>query len=620
MCGICGIVNRASDARVSRDVLIDMRDVMTHRGPDDEGLYINENVGLGFRRLSIVDLASGHQPMANETGDVWLIFNGEIYNHADLRRELTLKGHLYKTKSDTESILHLYEEEGIDGFQKMNGMFGIAIWDDRKKRLVLVRDRLGIKPLYYSQTSNGFVFASEIKSILKSGMIKAKLNLRGLEEYFTFRFVAGEKTLFDGIYNLLPGHILILQDGKIQIRKFWDLPQAETLENADLDQTVDQLGELLNDSVRLRLMSDVPLGTFCSGGVDSSLVSAYAVKLSNLRLNTFSVGFQEASFDESHYAKMVSDKYETRHHQLVVDNRTFADSLPDLIWYNDEPLNHTNSIQIYHISKLAKEFVTVVLTGEGSDELFGGYPRYLIAKMYSMLFWAPPALKNMTRSLAGLFPMRRVNKLARSLPLSIRDVITLNAALVDRSLARSILLISEGDDFLETRIGLLAGLEIDRDNLMESLIRLDLKSYLVSILNRQDKMSMAASIESRVPFLDYRLVEWGARIPFRLKTDGLETKIIVKKLGERFLPRKVVYRRKSGFGVPVSEWLRDKNGMGKYLALFEEPRFRERGYLKTETVRGLAREHLSGKCDHGEILWELINLELWHRIFIENSL
>ncbi len=620
MCGICGIVNFEEENTVDKDTLVKMRDTMIHRGPDDEGIYLNRNVGLGFRRLSIVDIKLGHQPMCNEDGSIWIIFNGEIYNHNELRGDLISKGHTYRTKCDTESIIHLYEEEGIEGFGKMNGMFALAIWDDRRKRLVLVRDRLGIKPLYLSQSKEGLIFASEIKAIVESKKVKNELNVEGLCEYLMFRFLAGEQTMFKGITNLLPGHILIFQKGKIETRRFWDFPNPEEILSLDEKNAINQLDELLSDSVKLRLMSDVPLGTFCSGGLDSSLTSAYAARLSNLNLNTFSVGFHEAAFDESRYAEMVSKKYGTRHHQLKVDNLTFADSLPRLIWHNDEPLNHANSVQIYHISKLAKQFVTVVLTGEGADELFAGYPRYLIAGAYQNFLWMPQFARYLLRELSRWGYSRRAKKLGQFLPLSLPEATVLNSCSADWTFVNRILKVnSDPHSIIESRLSLLEDANLTPENKVQNLLRLELKTYLVSILNRQDKMSMAASVEARVPFLDYRLVEWGLRIPIGLKLKGFQTKFIVKRLGERMLPKEIVHRKKSGFGVPISSWLRDKKGMGRYLDLFSEPRFEQRDYLKTQVVQRLAQEHLSGKADHGEILWGLINLELWHRIFLDGG-
>ncbi len=620
MCGICGIVNIDPDNKVDHETIVSMRDTMIHRGPDDAGIYMNENVGFGFRRLSIIDLKHGRQPMCNEDGSIWIIFNGEIYNHSVLRTELISRGHIFKTNCDTESIIHLYEEFAIEGFKKMNGMFAFAIWDNNKRKLILARDRLGIKPLYTFNTGEGLAFGSEIKSLLKYGKVPKELNYDSLPEYFIFRFPSGDKTMFKGIKNVLPGQVLTFQNGNIESELIWDLTDFRNVPGINESEALSQFEELLMDSVKLRLMSDVPLGTFCSGGIDSSLVSAYAQNLSGLNLNTFSVGFKEADFDESYYAELVSQKFRTIHHKLRVDNETFARSLPGLIWHNDEPLNHANSVQIYHISKLAKQFVTVVLTGEGADELFGGYPRYLIAQACRKLGRFPPFFRNFAGALAALGPSRKLKKLFMFLPLSLQEIITFNSYFTDwKSLGKILDLDFNSDSILNSRLSLLGHYDLRIDNVMENLFKLELKTYLVSILNRQDKMSMAASIESRVPFLDHRLVEWGLGIPVGLKLRGVQTKYIIKKLSERMLPGEVIYRKKSGFGVPVSNWLRDKNGLGKFLDLITEPKSKQRGYLNSKEIDRLVSQHLSNRSDHGDILWEILNLELWNRIFIDSE-
>jgi asparagine synthase (glutamine-hydrolysing) len=619
MCGICGIVNIHEEDHVAENVLVRMRDCMSHRGPDDWGLYINKNVGLGFRRLSIIDLKYGHQPMCNEDGSVWIVFNGEIYNHDDIRKELISRGHIFRTRADTESIIHLYEEEGVRGIEKLNGMFAIALWDSQKAALVMARDRLGIKPLYYTFTENGIVFGSEIKAILENDTVKRGLNAGCLAEYLTFRYIANEKTLFENVVCLRPGHVLLFQNGKTTLRKYWDLPDSLDEAVISKDEAVNGLEELLKNSVKLRLMSDVPLGAFCSGGVDSSLVTAMASQQSDLRLNTFSVGFHESDYDESAFAKMVSEKYSTIHHPLRIDNAAFAESLPSLVWHNDEPLNHANSVQIYHISKLAKETVTVVLTGEGADELFAGYPRYLIARTCRNILTMPRVLRNLLGIAASLTPSRRMRKLGLFLPRDIDEIVVFNSFYVKQTLIRTILDIEyDYRQIIDSRISLLDTRAFSPDKMLDTLLYLELKTYLASILNRQDKMSMAAGIEARVPFLDHRLVEYGLRIPLKYKLTGLETKAVVKKLAERMLPREIVYRRKSGFGVPVPSWLRDKKGLGRYLELLSEPRFKQRGYFKPALVERLVAEHLAKRDDHSDILWELINLELWLRAFIDN--
>jgi len=619
MCGICGIINHDHANPVDAGTLERMKAVITHRGPDDHGTHIDGGAGLGFRRLSIIDLKLGHQPMSNEDGSVWVVFNGEIYNHEDIRGELIARGHQYKTRCDTETIIHLYEEEGINAFSRLNGMFALAIWDGRKKRAILVRDRLGIKPLYYVQNGGRLIFGSEIKTILEAAPDCREVNVDCVPEYLTFRYPAGEQTMFRDIRCLLPGHILTLQDGRTTIEKFWDLPDPQDTFSVKENTLMEQLDELLNNSVKLRLMSDVPLGSFCSGGVDSGLTTAYATKHGKLGIDTFSVGFDEADFDESLFAKMVSDRYQTRHHTLTINNRKFADSLPKIIWYYDEPLNHANSVPIHHIAKLARQFVTVVLTGEGSDELFAGYPRYNIAKIYSKAMAVPRFGRALFKKAVDLTSMRRVRKLGYFMPMSPSEVAVYNASFVERPFVRDLLPESAVNSALEYRYSFTHNPEIGRRDLLTRLWRLDMKTYLVSLLHRMDKMTMAASIEARVPFLDHRVVEWGLRVPPTLKINGFTNKYLVKKLGVTLLPREVIFRGKSGFGVPIGRWARDDKLLGRYLKLFAEPEFTNRDYLNVGRVRQVVSEHLEGKTDHGEVLWNLINLELWHRIFIDRQ-
>jgi asparagine synthase (glutamine-hydrolysing) len=619
MCGICGIVNYKSGQPVSQPELIRIKETLRHRGPDDDGVYLRDQVGFGFRRLSIIDLGLGHQPMSNEDGSVWIVFNGEIYNHVVLRKDLIAKGHVYRTRTDTETIIHLYEEKGVDGLKKLNGMFALAIWDEKKQRLVLARDRVGIKPLYYCVTNHGLVFGSEIKAVVESDSVNAVLNEEALEEYFTFRFVSGERTIFKNISALLPGHTLVCENGTFRIQQFWDLPAPDAELTLSEQQVISGLDELLHDSVTLRLMSDVPLGTMCSGGVDSSLTTACAAEHMTAGLNTFSVGFEETEYDESAYAELVSRRFNTEHHKLVVSGRDFAESLPRMIWFNDEPLNHPNSVQIYQISKLAREFVTVVLTGEGADELFAGYPRYLIPKIGSQASILPVTIRKIADSVLKLTPSRRLKKLGRYLPLSLEEMAVLNASFVESEQVASLLAPSLSGNSFDYRYRVLTQSPLTQKNILRALAYLEFKTYLVSILNRMDKMSMAASIEGRVPFLDHRLVEWGMQLPVKHKLKGMQTKYAVKKLAERYLPNEVVHRRKSGFGVPLGEWFRNPTALGRYFDLFKERRYAERGYIRKEVVDTLVREHLEGKHDHSELLWLTVNLELWHRIYLEKE-
>ncbi len=619
MCGICGVVDIYANKKIDESVIKKMTDVISHRGPDDEGLHLSKKCGLGFRRLSIIDLALGHQPMCNEHGDIWIVFNGEIYNHKKIRQELESKGHIYKTKTDTETIIHLYEEDGIDGLKKMNGMFAFAIWDSSKNRLVIARDRLGIKPLHYTVSDNCIIFGSEIKSILEHPAVLPELNTQGLEELLTFRYISGDKTAFKGISNLLPGHVMVCQNGNITISKFWDIAIPDESMDIDEKQAIDTLEKYLKSSVELRLMSDVPVGTFCSGGVDSSLTTAYAKLVGNSELHTFSVGFHEKQWDETPYAAMVAERYGTNHHVLRMDGKTYADSLPKLIWYHDIPIYHPSTILIYHVSKLAREYVTVVLTGEGADEDFGGYPRYLIPREYARFEKIPLTARKVLGNLINCIPHRKLKKIGSVLPFTPEEVILYNGAYVPPHFIKS-LICSDAEQELNYRRSVISKTNLDSCNLVEATMLSDMKNYIPSLLHRLDKMTMATSIEGRVPFMDHNLVEWAFQVPLQLKIRGLKNKYIVKKLGEKMLPHKVIYRQKVGFGVPIVDWLRDRNGLGRYLAMFFEDQFKDRGLVDSTMVNNLVSEHLAGKSNHCEILWSLINLELWLRIFVDKTL
>lgn len=620
MCGICGLFNHDPARPVAEEVLASMTAVLEHRGPDDSGMHCEGPVGLGFRRLSIVDLSAGHQPMTNEDGTLWIVFNGEIYNHLDIRKDLEARGHRYRTRADTETILHLYEEEGVEGFSRMIGMFAFAIWDGPLRRLVLARDRLGIKPLHYAEVNGGLAFASEVKALLRHPEVSARLDSDSVHEFLTFRYVAGEKSLFQGIRNLLPGHLLICEGGTVKDRTFWDVGLQAADPALTEESALEELEERLSDSVRLRLMSDVPLGTFCSGGVDSGLTTALARRYHDAELNTFSVGFHEPAWDETHFAEKVSTRYGTRHHVIRVDAATYADSLPRLIWYHDDPLYHPSSVLIYHVSRLARQHVTVVLTGEGADELFGGYPRFLIPRAIGKVRWIPKGVRRIVAAGLEHLPGHRGRKLAQTLPLSLKEAVLFNAAYTPPARVTALLRNPWPEDALAHRLSFLRDLEAGGDRSVERAMLLDLKVYIPSLLHRQDKMSMAASIESRVPFLDHRLVEWAGRVPLSLKIRGVQNKYIVKKLGEKYLPHEAIYRQKSGFGVPVAEWLRNPEGLGRFLPLLEGGKAEIGHLFREEKLAEYVREHREGKRNHAELLWSLLNLELWHRIFVSGNM
>jgi asparagine synthase (glutamine-hydrolysing) len=614
MCGIAGLIDRRGDG-VSADTLLRMQGSLTHRGPDDAGIYVNENVGLVHTRLSIIDLGTGHQPMCNEDGTIWIVFNGEIYNYKELQVDLAAKGHAFRTSCDTEVIVHLYEEYGLDCASHLNGMFAFAIWDQNARRLLLARDRMGVKPLYYAITDRHFVFGSEVKALFQSRAIEPECNEHRIPEYLVFRAVAGTETLFKNVRHVPPGHVLVLESGEPKLSAYWSLGRHPLDEASDEGEYIDRVSALLEDSVRLRLRSDVPLGTFCSGGIDSSLVTAVAAKMQGAPLNTFSVGFEEEAYDERKYARLVSQRYGTKHHEVVVGNQSFSEALPDAIRLNDEPLTHPNSVPLLLLSRHAKKFVTVILTGEGADELFGGYPRYLIP-LLALKYQALPAVaRTLVACGLQLSGNRRAHKLRHALSLNARELGVYNSSFVDRSVCEALWVKGAVDDSFSTRLGW----ALSAGDFFPGFFRWEMQSYLSAILMRQDKMTMGAAIESRVPFLDYRLVEYSDTIPHHWKFKRLQSKYLIKRLAAQHLPQEVVYRQKSGFGVPLAAWLRDSSGLGRYLAVLQDTTFKQRGYFDQQLVNGMISAHRQGSADHAEILWTMINLELWFRMFIDGA-
>ena len=591
---------------------------MTHRGPDGAGLLIEAGVGLGHRRLSIVDVSGGHQPLSNEDDSLWIVFNGEIYNHERLRRLLMGKGHTFKTRSDTEAIVHLYEEYGPDCVDHLNGMFAFAIWDRRARRLFLARDRMGVKPLYYWQGQGVFLFASEIKSLLAWEHVRASIRSECIPEYLVFRHLGGNRTFFEGIRTLEPGHCMMVSDSGTQKRRYWHLPFNHEPDRTTLADRVEELDHLLEDSVKLRLMSEVPLGTYCSGGVDSSLVTAYTAGLTSTALNTFSVGFEDPELDESEQARLASRVCETAHHPLTVTEQMFADTLSQAIWFHDQPLNHANSIPILLLSRLAKKSVTVMLSGEGSDELFGGYPRYRMLGVRSMVGGIPASLVSPGRWVLKKVRARRLDKLLGALGQPLQEMIVTNAAFVDEVSARNVCLLDKQWMWTD-RDARLAEAQAQGVDPFAWLSYLDLTQYLVSLLDRQDKMSMAAGIESRVPFLDYRVVQLALQLGRDKKISLTENKIIVKRLAERYLPSEIIYRQKSGFGVPLARWFRNRHGLGRYLDFLASSAFRQRGIWNLVEVDRMIDQHVAGHKDHSELLWELLNMEIWSATYLDGN-
>ena len=627
MCGIVGIVNLNSGEPVDETRLICMRDVLRHRGPDGEGLYVNGPVGLGHRRLAIVDVAGGHQPMANEDESVWVILNGEIYNHATLRPGLQGRGHRYRTSSDTETILHLYEEEGDRCVERLQGMFAFAVWDRPRERLLLARDRLGIKPLYYAVTDHELLFASEIKAILVASSRRPALNEAILPEFLATRFVAGEDTFFRGIRKLMPGHTLSWSRAEgFRARRYWRLPAAVDEIHVPLREAAQEVRVKLEAAVRSHLMSDVPLGLFLSGGIDSSGLAALMAPLVAEPIRTFAVGFSDPDANELDYARLVARSVGAEHREVVVSPSEFFAALPELIWHEDEPIAFSSSVPLYFVSRLARDHVKVVLTGEGADELFLGYNRYRIAAWNERLgraYWTvtPGPLRAGIRSAIHNLPWR-LRRYAERTPLALepgmRTLFFENSAVFSgrfqRALLRDPAMLTDRDPYAEA----LRCYDEARGGSLNRMSHTDMQTYLVELLMKQDQMSMAASIESRVPFLDHEFVEHAVTLPGRYKLRGWQTKAVLREALRDLIPPQILARRKMGFPVPVGRWLR-----GSFWPMVEEfvlgSRALQRGLFEPSFLRRLADEHRTGRAEHGDRLWLLANLEIWQRIFLDGE-
>jgi asparagine synthase (glutamine-hydrolysing) len=626
MCGIVGILRLDSGPFVDRPRLVRMRDVIRHRGPDGEGLHISGPVGLGHRRLAIVDVALGHQPMTNEDGTAWITFNGEIYNHASLRPALEASGHTYKTRSDTETILHLYEEEGERCVERLSGMFAFAIWDENKRELLLARDRLGIKPLYYAVKGNELLFGSEIKAILEAGL-RPELNEQVVPEYLATRYVSGSRTLFRGIEVLEPGHTLRWnrQDG-FRKRRYWSIPPVATNDSRTQAQAADELLPRLRDAVESHLMSDVPLGLFLSGGIDSSGLLGLMAPLVRTPVRTFAVGFDEGLANELAYARLAAQQAGAIHQEIVISPARFFAELPHLIWHEDEPLAFSSSVPLYFLSRLASESVKVALTGEGADELFLGYNRYRatawnerFGNAYASL--VPKSAREGIRGLVGRLPREARRYLDRSFlgrPAGVRSLFCDNFAVFDAARRERLVEENVRAQSADPHAAEMRHYEDASGTSLDRMSRVDLQTYLVRLLMKQDRMSMAASIESRVPFLDDSLVEHVAALPAHLKLRGLTTKAVLRDALKRHVPREILTRPKMGFPVPLRAWLQDRfQPVVREFVLSR--RAMGRGLFEPIELTRLASEHRSGLVDHSERLWLLINLEIWNRVFIERE-
>ncbi len=621
MCGVAGLVTTAP-ASASVMHLGRMTEALRHRGPDNFGFYHDDWAHLGHRRLSIIDVSGGAQPMANETSTLWITYNGEIYNHAGLRAALERSGHRYQTRSDTETVLHAYEQHGPACLDLFRGMFAFAIWDRSARRLFCTRDRLGIKPFYYYWDGRLFAFASEIKALFEHPSISPELDDESLPEALAFGYTSGDRTLFRGVRKLMPGHHLTLDLNQARpqprIERYWDVPASEA--QAVGEDWTGETRRRLEESVQMRLMSDVPLGMFLSGGVDSSAIAALIQRTAGGPLKTFAVGYREAPFSELKYASHVARAIGTEHHEIVIGREEFFNTLPRLIWHEDEPIAWPSSVALYFVSKLGSAHVKVVLTGEGADELFGGYERYRAhilnrrgaARVPARVRRWIGARAAASRLLSA--PMRRKllhTFLARGSSLESMYLDNFYCAFSQEERER-LLAARPGDAYTNF---LCYWNQRPDSSALARMLYADQKTYLVELLMKQDQMSMACSIESRVPFLDHTLVEFAARIPDGMKIRGGVQKYVLKKAVRDLLPRRIIHRKKMGFPTPLRQWLLGASAEPLYQTLRSRDGLLA-AYLDPQQIETLIERHRSGFEDATDRIWRLLNLQIWGDLFL----
>lgn len=633
MCGICGIAVTSDGPRISSEILTGMCRQLVHRGPDDEGFYVDDNVGLGNRRLSIIDVEGGHQPLANEDGSIWIAYNGEAYNFSEIRDELIGRGHAFKTRSDTETMVHAYEEWGPAFVQRFRGMFAFALWDKKKRRLLLVRDRVGVKPLYYTRLTDGtLVFGSELKAILAYPAVKREIDPNALDLFLTLEYIPAPYSIFKNIFKLPAGCFLTYDDGRIAVEKYWDIepgrPEDESTRKRSLPSLMDELYALLKESVKLRLISDVPLGAFLSGGIDSSTVVGLMRELGASPLRTFSIGFKDASYDELAHARRIAKLFDTVHEELIIEPRAL-ELTEKLIRHLDEPLGDFSIFPTFLVSQMARAHVKVALSGDGGDEIFAGYEHYQAQRIsrFPLVGAGAEAAGHVTSRLRpGERKKGPWNKFRRFTQAFDNEK--------DLRHMRWMMFLSErAKDSLYTEAlkRQLGGIESLRERapfnrIFDRLkgfdrttgeLYLDLKTYLVDdIMVKVDRMSMATSLEAREPFLDHKLIEFAFRLPGKLKLHGLTTKWIFKKTVERLLPKENIYRRKEGFSIPIKHWLRVelRDLMENYLS---EKRIAEGGLFQYAPIREMMDGHIRGRENYSHQLWALMIFEIWRETYLK---
>ena len=629
MCGICGIYNHGSGLPVTLEALKAMNDLIVHRGPDDEGYFIHENAGLAMRRLSIIDLSTGHQPITNEDETCWIVFNGEIYNFQELREGLLARGHKFRTKSDTEVILHLYEEMGPDFPKALRGMFAVAVWDKRRRRLTLARDRLGKKPLYYAVTPSSIAFASELRCLLTLPDLPRDIDLRAVDSYLTLQYIPSPMSVFKGVRKLEPASTLVFEDGKLKTQKYWNLPLGERkLDGTPVEELKERLRAELSEAVKIRLISEVPLGAFLSGGIDSSVVVALMARASSEPVKTFSIGFKEAEFSELGYAKQVAEMYGTKHTEFVVEAE-MASVLEKLAWHYSEPYADSSALPSYFVSQQTRRAVTVALNGDGGDENFGGYIRYQAMKAAGYFRALPAWARRAALAAMEPFPEKtapfntvwRLRKFLqavsqRDLAMTYLSTVSYFKADEKARLLSPAFVNALGKDinYPERYVG---GLFNEAEgSLTEKLMYTDLRSYLPEcLMTKMDIASMANSLETRSPLLDHKVVEFAHLLPDNMKLRGFTgTKWILKEAFKEMLPPKIYRRGKMGFGIPLGPWFRGEL-RGYWADRCLSQKALSRGYFREAELRRLWDEHQRGARDHGYRLWALLMLELWHGQF-----
>lgn len=630
MCGICGKLSlNGTRPPADRELLQKMMDTIRHRGPDDEGMYFSGPVALGHKRLKIIDLKTGKQPISNEDGTVWIVYNGEIYNYKELRSELLAQGHRFQTATDTEVIVHLYEEWGEEVTTKLRGMFSFALWDERERVLMLARDRVGIKPLYYCLTPDSLLFASEIKAILADQSVPPEIEPALLDRFLTYLYMPGEQTLLKNIYKLSPGHSLVVQDGKPKIRRYWDLRFTDAKSASSVERSVGELIHLLGETVRDHMISDVPVGVLLSGGVDSTAVLSFAVEQADKPVRTFTVGFDGSQCtDERPFARLAAKKFGSQHHEMTISADDFLEFLPKYVWHMEEPVCEPPAIALYYVSKFAKQHVTVLLSGEGGDEAFAGYQNY------RNLVWLE-SIKRRLKSFAwlaskvagglGRFPaFRRIGKYAPLMTLPLEEYYYSRTSNPFEFFNRSAAELYTRE-FLEhvckmdsTVVGARYFETVSALNPLDKMLYVDTKTWLPDdLLIKADKITMANSLELRVPFLDHRVLEFAASLPAEYKLKGITTKYLLKTALSKRVPKEIRERKKAGFPVPYESWLRHEfKDVVRDILL--DRKTTERGYFQRETVERLMNQNLNGN-NHSKEIFSLLTLELWHRIFVDRE-